>query len=156
MKKLLLFISLTALLAFSACKGGPTDADLAKAAQDKVKDVPGVTATAKDGVVTLTGEVADAAAKSKAEAAAKVEGAKSVDSKLTVKPTPAPAVPDPATKAAVEGALKKKGFNDVMVDATDKGVKLTGTVAKGKKQEAQMTATEAGKKPADASGLTEK
>ncbi len=156
MKKLLLFLSLATLLAFTACKGGPTDADLQKAAADKVKDVAGVTATVKDGVVTLTGEVADAAAKTKAEAAAKVEGSKSVDSKLTVKPTPAPAVPDPATKAAVEAALKKKGFNEVTVDATDKAVKLMGTVAKGKKQEAQMTATEAGKKPANIDGLTEK
>jgi hyperosmotically inducible periplasmic protein len=155
MKKLLLLISLTALLALSACKGTPTDADLQKAATEKVAN-PAVTVAVKDGVATVSGELATQADIDKAVAAAKVEGVKSVTSNLKVKPTPAPiATPDAALKATVEGALKKKGFNEVTVDATDK-IKLGGTVAKGKKQDAQATAAEAGKKPVDISGLTEK
>jgi hypothetical protein len=55
----------------------------------------------------------------------------------------------------VKDALDKKGYKDVMVSATDKLV-LTGTVPKGKIQDAQMTASEAGKKPAVVTGLTEK
>jgi ABC-type proline/glycine betaine transport system substrate-binding protein len=69
-------------------------------------------------------------------------------------PTAAP-TPDTATKAAVEDALKKKGFTDVTVDVKDKTI-LTGSVGKGKKAEAVSTAMEAGKKGVDASGLTEK
>jgi len=56
-------------------------------------------------------------------------------------------VTDTATKNTVESALKSKGFNDVMVDATTTGVTLRGTVAKGKMGEAVQTAQEAARKP---------
>lgn len=142
MKKFLLVLSIAATLAFSACKGTPSDADLQKAAADKTKDVAGVTVAVKDGVATLTGEVADAAAKAKAEAAAKVEGVKSVDSKLTVKPTPAPVVAatDPNLKGNIEKALQAKGFKDVTVDVTTTPATLRGTVAKGKLAEVMQAA----------------
>lgn len=154
MKKLLLFISLTALLAFSACKGGPSDADLQKAVTEKVAN-PAVTVAVKDGVATVTGEVADQATIDKIKAL-KVDGVKSMNfDGLKVKPTPPPATPDMALQKTVEDALKKKGFNEVTVTATDK-IKLGGTVKTGKKMEAQAAAAEAGKKPVDVSGLTEK
>ncbi len=53
-------------LVFSAC-GGTSDADLQKAVQDKLTadKVTGVTVAVKDGVATLSGEVADRARKSK-------------------------------------------------------------------------------------------
>jgi hyperosmotically inducible periplasmic protein len=141
MKKFLLVLSIAATLAFSACKG-TSDADLQKLAAEKTKDVAGVTVAVKDGVATLTGEVADAAAKAKAEAAAKVEGVKSVDSKLTVKPTPAPivAATDPNLKGNIEKALQAKGFKDVTVDVTTTPATIRGTAPKGKLAEVMQAA----------------
>jgi len=60
--------------------------------------------------------------------------------------TPMMATADPATKATVEAALKKAGFNDVTVDATTTGVTLRGSIAKDKLSEAIRVAQEAGKK----------
>ena len=151
MKKILVVLSLAAVLTMSAC-WGKSDADLQKAAETAVKaKAPTVTVAVKDGVATLTGEVADAAAKTAAEAAAKVDGVKSVDgSKLTVKPaaTPTPAATDPALKTKIEDALKAKGFKDVTVDVTTTPATLRGTVAKGKLAEVVQTAQAAnGGKP---------
>lgn len=72
----------------------------------------------------------------------------------TATPMATPAM-DAATKATVEDAMKKKGFNDVTVEATTAGVTLRGTVAKGKMAEAVQAAQEAGKKPVK-NELTEK
>jgi hypothetical protein len=68
--------------------------------------------------------------------------------------TAAPAA-DPAVKAAVESALRAKGFNDVSVEATSAGVTLRGTIEKGKLAEAVQAAQEAGKRPVK-NELTEK
>ncbi|HSK72651.1 MAG TPA: BON domain-containing protein [Pyrinomonadaceae bacterium] len=68
--------------------------------------------------------------------------------------TPAP-VNDAATKATVEAALKKAGFNDVTVEATTTNIILRGTVAKDKMAEAVRIAQEEGKKPVK-NELTEK
>jgi osmotically-inducible protein OsmY len=60
--------------------------------------------------------------------------------------TPMMATADPATKATVEAALRKAGFNEVTVDATTAGVTLRGSIAKDKLSEAIRVAQEAGKK----------
>ncbi len=150
MKKILVVLCMAAALTLSAC-WGKSDADLQKAAETAVKaKAPSVTVAVKDGVASLTGEVADAAAKTAAEAAAKVDGVKSVDgSKLTVKPTPTP-VPATASSAdqkKIEDALKAKGFTDVKVDTTTTPATIRGTVAKGKLAEAVKVAQEAAGKP---------
>ncbi len=150
MKKFLVVLSLAMALTMSAC-WGKSDADLMKAAETAVKaKAPGVTVAVKDGVVTLTGEVADAATKTAAEAAAKVEGVKSVDvSKLTVKPTPTPipATASNADKTKIEDALKKAGFTTVTVDTTTTPATIRGTVAKGKMADVVKVAQEAAGKP---------
>jgi alcohol dehydrogenase YqhD (iron-dependent ADH family) len=69
--------------------------------------------------------------------------------------TPVVATSDMAAQTAVESALKKAGFNDVMVSATTAEVTLRGSVAKGKLGEAVRIATEAGKKKVN-NQLTEK
>lgn len=144
--KFIIVLSLAFALLLSAC--GKSDADLQKAAETAVKaKAPSVTVVIKDGVATLTGEVENDAAKAAAEAAAKVEGVKSVVATgLTVKPAPTPAVADAATKTAVEDALKKKGLNDITVDATMTEVTLRGSVPADKMAEAVQTATETGKR----------
>ena len=70
--KALTLLTLALALFMSAC--GKSDADLQKAVQDKLAadKVTGVTVAVKDGVATLTGEVADITVKTNAEASAKV------------------------------------------------------------------------------------
>lgn len=144
--KIIIVLSLAMTFLLSAC--GKSDADLQKAAETAVKaKAPSVTVVVKDGVATLTGEVDNDAAKAAAEAAAKVEGVKSVvATDLKVKPAPTPAVADAATKTAVEEALKKKGLTDVTVEATMTEVTIRGTVPKGKMAEAMQTASETAKR----------
>jgi hyperosmotically inducible protein len=123
-------------LFLSAC--GKSDADLTKAVNDKLAadKIAGVTATVKDGVVTLTGEVADVTVKTKAEASAKaVEGVKSVDvSKLNLKPLPTatPAAPDPALTGKITESLKKAGCTGASVAVTNGKVTVTGQVPNAK------------------------
>ena len=128
-------LMLTVALFMSAC--GKSDADLTKAATEKLAadKVVGVTVAVKDGVATLTGEVADAAVKSKAEATVKaVEGIKSVVSTgVTMKPVPTPAPPmgdDKMVKATVEESIKKLGITGITVAVTNGQITLTGDVSK--------------------------
>jgi osmotically-inducible protein OsmY len=132
--KFLTFFCLAAVLFLAAC--GKSDADLQKAVTDKLKadNVAGVTAAVKDGVATLTGEVADITVKNKAEASAKaVEGVKSVVNSLTLKPlpTPVPAPPDNMLKGKLDEALKKAGCT-VTIEVKDGTVTATGTVPDAK------------------------
>jgi hyperosmotically inducible periplasmic protein len=149
MKKFLLVLSIAAMMALSACKG-VTDADLQKSAMEKVAN-PAVTVAVKDGVATLTGELADQAAIDKAMAAAKVEGVKSVVvTGLKVKPTPAPivAATNPMLKGDIEKALAAKGFKDVTVDVTTTPATLRGSYPKAKIAEVMQAAQAAnGGKP---------
>ncbi|MBP6003632.1 MAG: BON domain-containing protein [Pyrinomonadaceae bacterium] len=142
--KALTLFTLAIALFISAC--GKSDADLTKAVQDKLSadKVVGVTAAVKDGVATLTGEVADITVKNKAEASAKVEGIKSVDNKLTLKPvpTPAPPSPDKMLEGTINEGLKKKGITGVNVAVANGEVTLSGTVDKAKVAEVMMVANE--------------
>ena len=110
--KFLTVLSIAIALFITAC--GKSDADMTKAVQDKLAadKVTGVTVAVKDGVATLSGEVADVTVKSKAEASAKsVEGIKSVTNSLTTKPLPVatPAAADPALTGKIKEDLSKAG-----------------------------------------------
>jgi len=132
--KFLTVLMLAIAVMAAAC--GKSDADLAKAVNDKLKadGVTGVTATVKAGVATLTGEVADQAAKAKAEASAKVEGIKSVTNSLTLKPLPAatPAAADPALTGKITEDLKKAGCTGASVTVVNGKVTVTGEVPSAK------------------------
>ena len=136
-------------LFMSAC--GKSDADLLKAANDKLTadKVTGVTVAVKDGVATLTGEVADAAVKSKAEASVKaVEGIKSVVATgLTVKPapTPPPPSPDKMIEGTVNEAIKKLALTgaNITVAVANGEITLTGDVAKADLVKVMQAANEA-------------
>lgn len=133
--KFLTFFCLAAALFLAAC--GKSDADVQKAVTDKLKadNVAGVTATVKDGVATLTGEVADITVKNKAEASAKtVEGVKSVTNSVTLKTPSIPIPPpvDPMLKGKVEEALKKAGCTGVTIEVKDGKISAGGTVADAK------------------------
>ena len=139
-----------AVLLLNAC-GGKSDADLQKAASDKLAadKVAGVTVAVKDGVATLTGEVADVTVKNKAAGSVKgVEGIKSVDDKTTLKPLPPPppaevTQTDPMIKGTVEEGIKKLGLSGITVAVANGEVTLTGTVPKDRLAEVMKAAMEA-------------
>ena len=142
-KSLTIFM-LAAALFLVAC--GKSDADVQKAATDKLTadKVTGVTVAVKDGVATLTGQVADVTVKSKAEASVKgVEGVKSVTNNITLAPppTPPPSVgDDQMIKGTVEESLKKANITGVTVTVANGEVTLSGTVSKDNLAKAMQAA----------------
>ena len=108
----------------------------------------------KDGVATLSGEVADITVKNKANADIKlVEGIKSVTDNTTLKPLPPPPSGGPAgaepeqsdamMKGIIEQSLKKASISGVTVAVKDGEATLTGTIPKDKLPEAMKAAMEA-------------
>lgn len=158
--KFLTVLSLAVVLLLGAC-GGKSDADLQTAADTALKGdtaTSNVTVVVKDGEATISGEVADDAAKAKAETLAKVEGVKSVKNDVTVKPAVAPptaSAEDGPMKTKVEEALKSKGCDGATVEVKDGVATLRGTVKKGKLGECVMAANEAKPKKVE-NQLTEK
>ncbi len=149
--KIFTVLTLTLALFLSAC-GGKSDADLQKAAADKLTadQITGVTVAVKDGVATLSGQVADVTVRSRAEASVRgVEGIKSVTSTgITLKPlaTPAPVAADKMIEGTINESLKSKNITGVTVSVVNGEVTLSGTVDKAKVAEVMMAANEA--KPA--------
>jgi len=148
-KKLSVLVFVALMLSVMAAACGKKDADIQKAVQDKLTadGVTGVTATVKDGVATLTGEVADVTVKSKAESAAKgVDGVKSVTNDITLRPlpTPTPPIADPALTGKVTENLKKAGCTGATVTVENGKVTIKGTVPEAKYAECIQTVNESG------------
>lgn len=151
--KFLTVLSLAVVLFLGAC-GGKTDAELQTAASDALKGDPmtsAVTAVVSEGVATISGEVADEAAKAKAETLAKVEGITSVTNSVTVKPVVVAPPPladgsDTMVEDKMEAALKAKGCDGATVEVQDGVATLRGTVATAKFPECVKAANEAGAK----------
>ena len=145
--KFLTVLTIALAVFLSAC--GKSDADLTKAVQDKLAadKVTGVTVAVKDGVATLTGEVADAAAKAKAETSAKaVEGIKQVVNSTTLKPIPAatPAAADPALTGKITEDLKKAGCTGASVAVNNGKVTVTGEIPAAKYAECVQVIMQSG------------
>ncbi len=145
--KIFTALTLAAVLFTMAC--GKSDADLQKAAAEKLAadKVTGVTVAVNDGVATLSGEVDNITVKSKAAASVKtVEGIKSVtDTAVTTKPlpTPPPPSPDKMLEGTISQALTQKGITGVNVSVANGEVTLSGTVDRAKVPEIMMVANEA-------------
>lgn len=140
-------LMLAAAMVLAAC--GKSDADIAKAVNDKLKadGVAGATATVASGVATLTGEVADEAAKKKgAASAATVEGVKSVTNNLTTKPIPVatPAAADPALKGKLDEVMKKMGVTGLTIEVVNGKATVKGTVPAAKYVQVVQAINEAG------------
>ena len=145
--KFLTVISLAIVVLLAGC--GKKDADIQKAVADKLAadGVAGVTVAVKDGVATLSGEVADITVKNKAVSSAKtVDGVKSVTNSTTLKPlpTPVPAPADPMLKGKVEANLKKAGCTGATVMIANGTVTLSGTVPEAKFAECVKVVNESG------------
>lgn len=124
---LLMSMVIATTLFFVGCK--PKDAAIQAAVQ--AKEATGITVAVTKGDVTLTGEVADDAAKTKAEEVAKAEkGVKTVINSLTVKPAPLPVVisEDPTLSKNVIDAVKD--FPTVKAEVKDGVITLTGEIKK--------------------------
>ena len=130
--KALPFITLAVAVLLIGC--GKSDADLQKAAMDKLTaaHVTGVTVVVNDGVATLTGEVADNAVKTSAEASARVEGVKSVTSNITIKPPPVSPAADPMLKAKLDDELKQAGCTGIRIETREGTVTASGSVPDAK------------------------
>lgn len=148
-RKLSILVVFVLALSVLAAACGKKDADIQKAVQDKltVDGVSGVTATVKDGVATLTGEVKDITVKSKAETSAKsVDGVKSVtnDIKLAPLPVATPAAGDQALKGKIEENWKKAGCDGATVEVKDGVATIGGTVPAAKYAECIQVVNESG------------
>lgn len=132
---LLLTVMFSVSVLLNSC--GVKDTDIEKAVLEKISATPelsGISATVKDGVVTLSGEVKDDASKALAETSVKgIKGVKSVVNNISVAPPPPPAATveitpdDPLTKAVADAT---KDFTGVTATVKDGVVTLTGEVKK--------------------------
>lgn len=130
---------ITLSLALTGC--APKDADVQAAVQ--LKEVPGITVSVAAGVVTLSGTVADEAAKASAEEAAKGEkGVKSVVNNLMLPPPPPPAQTPVADVMDAMGSAVKDAVKDhptVSASVADGVITLTGSIKKDKLPKLMMT-----------------
>ena len=114
-------------IALAAC--GPSDADIKADAEKAVAGVQGATVDVASGVATISGQVANEAAKTTAETAVKgVKGVKSVIDNATVTPPPVVISADDSLKTNVAAALK--AYPTLTADVKDGVVTLTGNVKK--------------------------
>jgi osmotically-inducible protein OsmY len=132
-------------LVFAACK--PSDEKIAEAVKAKVSAIsPAISSSVKDGVVTLSGEVADEAAKAAVITALQGEkGVKSVVNNLTVTPPPPPVVvinPDDVLTRGIDSTFNAKGITGVTTKVSNGEVTLTGSVKKSDLQKVMQAANE--------------
>jgi len=142
-------LALALVLAVVAGACGKKDVDIQKSVQDKLTadGVTGVTATVKDGVATLTGEVKDITVKSKAETSAKsVDGVKSVTNEITLAPVPVstPAASDQALEGKINENWKKAGCTGATVSVKDGVATISGTVPAAKYAQCIQVVNESG------------
>ena len=154
--KVLPMLVLAAGLAFTGCK--PKDADVKASIEKALKDNPaasGVMVMVNEGVATLSGEVADDAAKvAIATAVQGIKGVKSVVNNTTVPPPPAPVAitaDDPLT-AAVKDAVKD--LPTVTAAVADGVITLSGSIEKAKWTKLKQALDALSPKKVDAKGLT--
>lgn len=131
LKKSALAFALVAGLAtgMTSCKSQEKKDAAAKAKIEAL--VPGVSVEVKEGVATLSGEMATDAAKAAAADAAKgVEGIKSVVNNTSVTPPPAPVVINPDEALISSSMAIIKEYPGVVSEVKDGIITLTGEIKK--------------------------
>lgn len=132
-KMKLLFVFLLPIFSFLFISCGVKDTDIQTAITEKAATTPelsGISASVSGGVVTLTGQYKDDAAKTVAEDAVKsIKGVKSVVDNATIAPPPPPPVvvtPDDQLRKATADATKD--FSGVTSYVQDSVITLTGNI----------------------------
>ena len=150
---------LAGALAFTSCK--PKDADVKANVEKELQANPStstVMVMVADGVATLSGEVADAAAQASAESTAKgVKGVKEVVNNTTVAAPPPPPVAitaDDPLSAAVKDATKD--HPTVTATVADGVITVTGSIEKAKWTQLKAALDALNPKKVDAASLTVK
>ena len=135
-----MFVTLIRYMTFS-CKPKIKDTDI-EAKIHANAALSNLTASVKDGVVTLSGEVKDDAEKSTVETAVKgIEGVKQVVNNCTVAPPPPPPAPpviaadDPLTKGITDAL---KDFPKVKATAAEGVITVTGETTKAEWKKIKM------------------
>jgi osmotically-inducible protein OsmY len=129
----------------------PSDTTIQQGVNEKLAGTPGITGEVKGGVVILSGEVSDDAAKTAAEESVKsVSGVKSVTNNVMVQaavvPPPAPAAalsPDEILKNTLDSAYKADGFTEVTVTVVNGEATLEGNAKKADVKKIVKTAENA-------------
>src|SRR5688572_24198446 len=151
MKKIV--FTLVAAILFLLVSCTPSDEEINQSVQKVLTDnasLGPVTASVKDGVVTLTGEVESETLKTLAETSLSgVKGVKSIVNSVTVKP-PGP-TPEELKKMADDALLQKVNANfetykvqGVTATVADGVVTLTGQIKRSALQNAMKAAMESG------------
>ena len=157
--KLLPALVLVAGLTFSGCK--PKDADIKANVEKALKENPaasGVMVMVNEGVVTLSGDVADPASQAAVTKTAEgVKGVKSVTNNTVVPPPPPPVAPvtitadDPLTIAVKDAT---KDFSEVAATVNDGVIAVTGTITADRWKKLKMILDGLKPKKVDGSALT--
>ena len=127
--KIFLAVFLSASVLFFSCS--PKDSDVQSKITEKFAATPelaGASASVDKGVATITGQLADEAARTEAENAAKdVKGVKSVVNNTTVMAPPPP--PPPAAMDITQGVMDAtKDFPGVTATVNNGEITLKGTL----------------------------
>ncbi|MFT3702054.1 MAG: BON domain-containing protein [Agriterribacter sp.] len=150
-----LFVALASVMLFS-CK--PKDSDI----EAKIKAnaaLSHLTASVKDGVVTLSGECKDEADKTACESAVRgIEGVKQVVNNCTVTPPPPAPAPAPVVIAADDPLTKGitdalKDFPTVKATAKDGVITVTGETTKADWKKIKIALDALRPKKVDPTGL---
>lgn len=133
----MLVLTCVTLLSFTFYSCGVKDTDIQKNVDEKLATTPGITATVSSGVVTLSGQASDDAAKSLAETNVKtVKGVKSVVNNAMVAPpvvaAPVTINPDETLTMSVKDAIKD--FEGVNASVANGEITLTGTLKRSRLQ----------------------
>lgn len=129
LSKIFLAVFLSVSVLFFSC--APKDSEVQSKINEKFAATPelsGASVTVDKGVATITGELADEAARAEAENVAKdVKGVKSVVNNTTVTPPPPPPPPvaSDITQAVIDAT---KDFPTVTATVNNGEITLTGTL----------------------------
>jgi osmotically-inducible protein OsmY len=163
MKKLstiLMMLSLTMAIGFTACKKKATDAEIKTAIETALKADPMSATTmvaVEKGIATLTGECKDSMCRTQcADMVSKLKDVKSVVNNCTVAPPPPPVVisADDMLLKSVTDALKD--FPTVLAAVKDGVVTLTGSVARTNLPKLMMGLQALRPKKVESAGLIKK